>query len=902
MVRQLLNWFRLRRLDDDFDRELSYHIERRMDDLMGAGLSEPEARRQAKLELGGVTRIREDVRDVWLTRWMRDLAYDLRFSARSFLRAPSFTATAVLSFAVGIGAPTAIYSLVDQVVLRALPVRDPGRLVLVDWRGVTASTSAFGTFNLLSYPLCRDLQQQDRFFEGVLCRAATNVALSTGAEAAPAPAEVVSGSYFSVLGIRPSVGRLIADADDRAPGASPVVVLSYDFWKTHLGGDPEVVGRKVLVNRHPMTVIGVAAPGFKGIDVGQVPALWIPAAMSAQTFPGFDQMLNRRVRWMQVLGRLRPDVTPALAEAGLLPWFKAMLDEDTRRAEFPKLTPERLQRYLASTLAITPAPQGHSVLRRDLSQPLWVLFGATMVLLALACMNVAGLFLARSSARDREIRTRLALGASRGRVGRQLLADSILIAVAGGALGLLLAPSVMRALIALLPRGAAETALQAGVDTRLMLLTFVVSVAAGTVSGLAPALQMRRGSPMASLTERAGTSARGLRLRRAIVTAQIALTLILVVGAALFGRTLQSLMAKGPGFETSNLVFFGIDPVRNGYAPPDADRLIERVHDEIGRSPDVQSAALAYNPLLSGGSWNNYMTIQGHQRITTDREVHLNTVSPEFFTTLGARVVSGRDFVHGDARPAREGGRCVAIVNEAFAKKYFNGQSPLGGQIALGTGPDVKPSVEIVGVVSTISYRGVREEWEQAYFPRHSCGNAGNVFYVRIRGSREAGIRSIRKILHNADPTLPVVNIQTLDEQVTRSLNRERILASLSAGSSTLALLLSLVGLYGVISFSVAQRTREIGVRVALGASRGATVWLVLRDALVMIAAGIGIALPSVWALGRFVETQLYDVKATDPPTIALATLILCATALGAALVPAHRAASVNPIDALRLE
>src|SRR5688572_5830168 len=400
MLRQLLNWFRLRRLDTDFDRELSYHIERRIDDLKRSGLSESDARRQTNLEVGGVTRIREDVRDVWLTRWMRDLAADLRFSARSFLRAPSFTATAVLSFAVGIGATTAIYSLVDQVVLHGLPVREPGRLVLVDWKGVTASTNAFGTFNLLSYPLCRDLQQQDRFFEGVLCRAATNIALSTGTDAAPAAAEVVSGSYFSVLGIQPSIGRLITDEDDRTPGASPVVVLSYDFWKTQLAGDPEVVGRKVLVNRHPMTVIGVAAPRFKGIDVGQVPSLWIPAAMSAQTFPGFDQMLNRRVRWMQVLARLRPDVTPAQAETGLLPWFKAMLDEDTRRPEFPKLTPERRQRYLASTLAITPAPQGHSVLRRDLSQPLWVLFGATMLLLALACMNVAGLFLARSSARD----------------------------------------------------------------------------------------------------------------------------------------------------------------------------------------------------------------------------------------------------------------------------------------------------------------------------------------------------------------------------------------------------------------------------------------------------------------------------------------------------------------------
>src|ERR1041385_1265213 len=455
MIQQLLNWLRRRDLENGLDRELKYHIDRRVSDLMLSGLSEPEARRQATLELGGIPQVKEEVRDMWFSRWLRDFAYDLRFSGRSFLRTPSFTATAVLSLALGIGSTTAIYSLVDQVVLHALPVREPGRLVLIDWKGYTASVNAFGSFNLMSYPICRDLQQQGQFFEGVLCRAATTISLSTGGENAPAAAEVVSGTYFSVLGIRAAVGRLFTNDDDRAPGASPVVVLSYDFWKTQLDSAPDVVGRKVLVNRHPMTVIGIAASGFRGIDVGEVPSLWIPAAMSADAIPGFDQMLNRRVRWMQVLGRLRPDVTPNEAQTGLQPWFKAMLDEDTRRAEFPKITAERRQRFLASTVELTPAPQGHSPMRRRLSQPLWVLFGATAVLLVLACMNVAGLFLARGSARGREIHTRFALGASRGRIGRQLLGESILIAVVGGSLGVVLAPAVMAALIAFLPRDVA---------------------------------------------------------------------------------------------------------------------------------------------------------------------------------------------------------------------------------------------------------------------------------------------------------------------------------------------------------------------------------------------------------------------------------------------------------------
>jgi hypothetical protein len=418
-MRQLLNWLRRGKLERGLDRELGYHLDHRVSDLVLAGLPEQEARRQAMLELGGLTQVREEVRDVWIARWLRDFAQDLRCSARSFLRSPSFTVTAVLSLALGIGATTAIYSLVDQVLLHALPVRQPDRLVLIDWKGDQAATG-FGSYNLMSYPICRDLQLQDRFFDGVLCRAATTVNLSTGGEPKPAAAEIVSGSYFSVLGVGPAIGRLVERDDDGTPGASPVVVISYDFWKTQLVGDPEIVGRKVLVNQHPMTVIGVAAAGFRGIDVGEVPSLWIPAAMSAQAIPGFNGQLNRRTRWMQILGRLRPDVTAAQVQAGLQPWFKAMLDEDTRRAEFPRITAERRQRFLASTLVVTPAPQGHSFLRRRLSQPLWVLFAVTAVLLGLACLNVAGLLLARGSARERELSTRLALGASRGRIGRRV--------------------------------------------------------------------------------------------------------------------------------------------------------------------------------------------------------------------------------------------------------------------------------------------------------------------------------------------------------------------------------------------------------------------------------------------------------------------------------------------------
>jgi predicted permease len=361
-------------------------------------------------------------------------------------------------------------------------------------------------------------------------------------------------------------------------------------------------------------------------------------------------------------------------------------------------------------------------------------------------------------------------------------------------------------------------------------------------------------------------------------------------------------MAKGPGFETSSLVSFGLDPRRNGYSRKETDQLIRRIHDDLHTSPGMQSSAVAVAQLLTGGSWSNPMTIQTNERSTTDRSVRLNAVSPGFFATLGIRLIAGRDFDERDSRPLGEAGYRSAIVNQSFAKRYLAGRSALGARIGQGSGPDVKPNIEVVGVVADFSYRGLREESEQAYFPIFEGERSGGTFYVKVRGTPEVAFQSIRTIVHNADPALPITYFRTLEEQVNRSLNTERMLAALSGSFATLALLLSLVGLYGVMSFVVTQRTREIGIRLALGATRSATVWLVLRDALVMIAAGIAIALPCVWALGRLVESQLYAIKPTDPSTIAVATFILCSATLGAALIPAHRASTVNPTEALRFE
>jgi predicted permease len=898
-MKQLVNWFRRKQLERDLDRELRYHLDRRITDLQNSGLSENEAHRQAILELGGPTQIQEEVRDVWLSRWFRDLVYDLRFSVRSFRKTPTFTITAVLSLMLGIGATTAIYSLVDQVLLHALPVREPQKLVLIDWEG-DAVANGFGSYNLMSYPICRDLDQQTQFFDGVLCRALTPVNIATGGDPSTSTAEIISGNYFQVLGVSPALGQVLANDDERKP--NPVVVLSYDFWQTQLGGAPGAVGRTISVNRHPLTVIGVAAPGFRGIDVGQVPALWIPVSMSSAIVPGFDDSLSRRTRWMQVLGRLTPNMTLQQAQAGLQPWFKAMLQDDMSKPEFPRITPERRQDFLASSLTLTPASQGHSTLRRRLVQPLWVLFAVTGALLGLACLNVSGLFLARASARDREIATRLALGASGGRLGRQLLADSLLIALAGGVLAVAVAPVALRTLIAFIPRGDSSNALSAGLDYRLLLFAFLVSAIAGIASGLAPAWQSAGRSVASSLRERGGTSFGGVRLRKIIVTAQIALALTLVVGAALFVRSLNALMAKGPGFVTTSLVSFDIDAQRAGYSTPQGEQLINRLDDATRHSPIIQSAAIARFPLLTGGSWNNPMTIFADRTISTDREVNMNAVTPAFFQTMGIKLIAGRSFNNRDVSPPGKPNARSAIVNESFVKRYLAGRNPIGTQVSSGSGPDVKPTMEIVGVMSDFSYRGLREDSEQAYFPFYEWDHPFGTFYVRVQGSPESSFASLRDIVHSADPVIPMNNFRNLDEQVNRSLNTERLLATLSSSFSILALLLSLVGLYGVMSFVVTQRTREIGIRLALGARRWSTIWLVLRDAMVMILSGIAVGLPLVWALGRLVESQLYQIKPWDPAIIAMVILALTAAGIAATLVPAHRASSVNPITALRID
>jgi len=842
-------------------------------------------------------------REARMSRWLGNVRGDVRYAARTLAKKPGFTLTAVLSLAIGIGASAALFSLVDQVLLRLLPVKDPERLVLVDWRGPQFA-SGMGSGNLLSYPLCRDLQAHTQFFAGVFCRFPMGVTLVANGQPQPVAAELVSGTYFPVLGVQPALGRLIGPSDDLRPGDHPVIVLSYDYWRTAFNRSPDVIGRTVLMNNYPMTIIGVAEPAFYGIDLGQVPSVWMPAMMAERALVGWTRLLDRRMRWMNVFARLAPGVTQEAATAGLQPWFTDMLRSDMALEGFPKITEAQRTSFLASTIEITPGGQGRSNLRNTMGGPLWVLMAGTLLLHLLASANVASLFLARGAARVREMRTRMALGASRARVAGLLVVDSVIVALLGGAFGLLLAPLVAHVLISFLPQNLAGVDVTARIDARVLGFACAASLLTGTLCALGLAWQAARTSLIESLRERAGQGG-GVRMRKGLVIGQMAFTLILLVGAGLFVHTLARLYAKGAAGMTSasHLLTFGINVMNKGLTGDEQERMSRQILATLRALPEVENAGISGIKLLEGGSWNQNLTIEADARITTNRVVHLSPITPGLFATLGTQVVAGRDFDDRDARPIKDAGERSVIVNERFARRYFGDSNPIGRRIGLGNNADTKTTIEIVGVVRDFSYRNLREETEQAFFPLfEGSSRGGGWFYLKVRGRPEQSAASVRAAIAKIDPTLPLLDLRSFAEQMDRTLTNERMLATLSAGFGVMAMLISVIGLFGVMSFLVTSRTREIGVRLALGATRASAVWRVVRDAGVMVGVGAAIALPCLWGLRRFVQAQLFGIEAIDAGTIAAASAVLLVAALAGALVPAWRAASIRPTEALRAE
>ena len=835
---------------------------------------------------------------------MGNLVQDLRYAVRTFRKSPVFVIVAVISLAFGIGANTAIFTLVDQVLLRLLPVKNPQQLVLLWGRGPHYGSNN-GRYKL-SYPMYEDFRDHNQVFNGMFCRWGTSMSVSSDGRTERVDGELVSGTYFPVLGVGPALGRLFTPEDDKAPGGAPYAVLSYRYWLSRYAGSPGVIGKKLLVNGHPLTIVGVSQAGFDGTDPGQSPQVRVPVMMKAEMDPvgsGFDyNFKSRRGRWVNVFGRMKPGVTEQQAKAALQPFFHQMLEMEVQQKEFARAAPETRQRFLTMWIDLLPASKGDSNLRRQFSSALLVLTAIVGLVLLIACANVANLLIARATARQKEIAVRLALGASRSRIVSQLLIESLLLAITGGIAGLALAVWMDHALLGFLPTGDNPLTISTTPDWRIMFFNLTVSLLTGIIFGLVPALQSTRPQLAGTLKDQAGSIAgTSVRLRKALVAAQVTLSLLLLIGAGLFIRSLKNLKDLDPGFHTNNLLEFSIDPTRNGYKPERGLDFYRQLREQLNAIPGVESSALAVIPVLSGDEWDNSVSIEGFSHKPTEApDPHMQFISPDYFRTMNIPILAGRDFRMSDGRDAPK----VCIVNERFAKRYFKDGNALGRHIGMGGNPGTKLDIEIIGVARDTKYESMRDEIPfEVYEPYHQMPFViGMIAYVRTARLPEQAFSSIRQVVNGLDANLPVSDMKTLEKQQEESLITERLVASLSTAFGILATLLATIGLYGVMAYMVAQRTREIGIRMALGAGGVHVLWLVMREVLQLVAIGVAIGLPAAWALTRFAKSQLYGIQPNDGLTIALATAGIALVAILSGYIPARRATLVDPMRALRWE
>ena len=894
-----------KRGDDDFRQEILAHIEIETDRLVEQGIDRETAAAQARRAFGSVMNTQERFYEARHWVWFEHLFRAARQALREMKSSPISTATIVLSLAFGIGFSTAIFSLADQALLRTLPVQEPDRLVQLDWKGrfVGTGMGSIGYGSLIPYPLYRDLRAENDVFTEIFGRSSADVHLTLGGESQPASVELVTGSFFPALGVKPALGRLLATSDDQQRDGHPVLVLSYDFWQSQTGGDPNIVGQTVRINGYPMSVVGVAEAGFRGMDNFQTPAVWVPMMMKRRVTPALGGLDERRARFMHVFGRLKPGVGVAEAKAQLQPWFKAYLEADTQREGWPLLSAQQSSEYLASTLDLLPGGQGDTSLQTYLmEQPILILVACTSLILLLACLNVANLSLARALARRRTIALRSALGASRWRIVAERLVESAMIAGIGCLLGTALASPLIQALLSFLPQIAVSgSAFVADLDLRVLAFAIGITAFTTVLCGVGPALYAASVRPVVAIKEQAAAVAGGLGLRKALVVAQFALALLLLIGAGLFARTLGTLRAQGPGFSTNNLLMFRVSPINDGYAPAEGKQVVKRLLAGIRSLPDVANAGALRMEMLRLGGWNNAVTVDAGERIAT-KNLGMNAVTPGLFSTFGVRITRGRDFDDHDDREGNDFDIRSAIVNEEFVQQYLPNRNPIGARIGFGDEPGADTSIEIVGVVSSFHNWRLREAEPLVFFPMWEVAVTEGTFYVRSRSSSEETARSLRAAVARIDPALTVYSMRTIDHQLDRLLNTERLLATLAITFASVATFLAMIGLYGVLSFSAVRRTREIGIRLALGSSSGAASGLIVREAAWLAMIGAAIAIPSAWLLGRFVESQLFGVRPMDAPTIGFAAGILVAVCLVAAAIPARKAGRVDPLTTLRAD
>jgi predicted permease len=837
---------------------------------------------------------------------MGGILADLKFALRTLRRSPLFTLIAVLSLALGIGANTAIFSLMDQLLLRLLPVKDPDSLVMLSQRGSNMGGNDGERAN--SYPIYQDYQQRAEAFSDVFCqKVSERVALTLDGQTELVSAEMVSGNYFSALGVKPALGRVFnSQEDDQVYKGHPVITLSYDYWMTRFAGDRSVIGKKVLVNSYPMTIVGVSAAGFSGVDPARSPKIRVPIQMLPMVNPGWEATISaRRLQWVRVFARLKPGYSIESAQASLQVLFSQIRRYEASLPEAKNWSPNNRERFLKGTVVVEKAATGYSQLRNSFSTALVVLMWMVGLVLLIACANVGSLLIARAAARQKEIAVRLSIGASQSQLIRQLLVESLVLAAAGGTLGILLAVWITKGLLSLLPTGNSALALSANPNGRILLFSIGLSLVTGLIFGLAPAFRSTRSNLWSTLKDGAGSVAGtggAVRFRKVLVTMQVAVSFLLLFGAGLFVQSLQNLRGTKSGFESmEHLLSFQLNPSLSGYTLERAKRYYQETLEHIRALPGVQSAGYARAAVLAGAAWGDGMLVEGHvAREGENTHAMVNFVSPGYFRTMGIPLLEGRDFGERDV----SGTGAVCIVNRTFAEHYFPGRSAVGRRMGSGILRSGKLDVEIVGVAENALFNGPREgSRRQVFFAEpQERYLAGETFYVRTNQDPKQMFGAITNAVRKVDPQIAASEMRTVEAQLDQVLLIERMIAMLSAGFGALATLLASIGLYGVMAFVVARRTKEIGVRLALGAMRGSVVWLVMREVLLLLGLGLAVGIPSALALGRFISAQLYGVKENDPWVAGIAVVVLSLIAATAGLVPARRASRIDPLLALRYE
>ena len=831
---------------------------------------------------------------------------DLRYGLRMLLKHKGFTAVAVLSLALGIGANAAIFSLIDALMLRALPVLEPARLVLFGNANSAGITIGFpdSSTDLFSYLTYRDISQRTESFSGLAAvhsfpsrvHGVVHTVGSTG-ELEQINAQMVSGTYFSVLGVNALLGRTLTADDDVAPGGHPVVVASHSWWQRRFAGNPAIIGSTINIDKTAYTIIGVTPREFFGTTVGDSPDIWVPLSMEEQLPPGFKGLTERMFQSLYLIGRLKPGVgvEQAGAETNLL--FKQLLNEYSG----PQPSAERLQDIQQATIELTPAGRGLSELRSEFSLPLKILMVVVGVVLLIACANIANLLMARAAARQQEFTVRVALGASPARIGRQLFTESLLLALIGGLAGILLGSWGSSAMVSMVSTGPQILPLNVEPDLRVLAFTLIVSIVSAVVFGTAPAIRASRVELNASLKSNRASSSAITRsfLGKSLLVSQVALSLVLLVGAGLFVRTLVNLQRVDTGFNQEQVLLFKIDTDSIGLKEDSSlVKLYRDVEERVGSIPGVRAASFSMFAFNQGG-WTTPVSTRGDSSSPrTQQSIRNNSVGPDFFEAMGLPLLAGRNFGAQDTETSPK----VAVISEEMARQLFPGSSPLGKRFGIG-GPEHSEDMEVIGVVRDAKYGELTEETKpMAYYPYSQSINYLSNLEVNFSGEPGAILAETRRAIKEVNRDLPIVEAVRMSEHVARSLVQQKLIARLASFFGFLALLLACIGLFGIMSYTVAKRTNEIGIRMALGAGRGDVLRLVFREGLTPVVIGVAIGLPAAIMGGRLITSLLFGLTPADPLTIGVASLLLLAVAAFAGYLPARKASRVDPMTALRCE